>query len=61
MKHTLRITVLLVLLFLIAHFLGLIILNEYTTEQLPLGLEPPEIEETTSFIPVFVGIIIATL
>ncbi|MBS3153478.1 hypothetical protein J4426_02865, partial [Candidatus Woesearchaeota archaeon] len=32
-----------------------------TTEQLPLGLEPPEIEETTSFIPVFVGIIIATL
>ena len=61
MKHTLRITVLLVLLFLISHFLGLIILNEYTTEQLPLGLEPPEIEETTSFIPVFVGIIIATL
>ncbi len=61
MKHTLRITILLVLLFLIAHFLGLIILNNYAAEELPLGLEPPEVEESTSFIPVFIGIIIATL
>src|SRR3989338_3985988 len=61
MKHTLRITLLLVFLFLIAHFLGLIILNNYSAEELPLGLEPPEVEENTSFIPVFIGILLATV
>ena len=61
MKHTLRITLLLVCLFLIAHFLGLIILNNYSAEELPLGLEPPEVEENTSFIPVFIGILLATV
>ena len=56
MKHTLRITLLLVFLFLIAHFLGLIILNNYSAEELPLGLEPPEVEEKPIRRKIFVNV-----
>lgn len=62
MKHTVQVTLVLVLLFLLAQIIGLSIINKYidaqaTTEtgqvtftELPYGLERPEIEKGSSFI-----------
>ncbi len=66
MKHTLKITFLLFLLFLVAHVLGLTILNQYNFvneagKELPYGLQPPEIEQDTSFIPIFIIILVGTV
>src|SRR3989344_1666296 len=66
MKHTLKITILLFLLFLVAHVLGLTILNQYNFvneagKDLPYGLQPPEMEKDTSFIPIFIIILVGTV
>ena len=65
MKHNLKITILLFLLFLVAHVLGLVILNQYNFvnevgKDLPYGLQPPEMEQNTSFIPIFIIILVGT-
>jgi len=73
MKHTLKITLLLVFIFFITQVIGLSITNEYidhkateisgnvTFEALPYNLERPEIEESTSYIWLIAAIIIGTL
>jgi presenilin-like A22 family membrane protease len=63
MKHNLKVTALLIIMFLIAQFIGLIILRPYVVEEkpLPLGIERPQVEETTSFIWIFAVIIIGTI
>ncbi|MCK4589902.1 MAG: hypothetical protein KAT77_05640 [Nanoarchaeota archaeon] len=73
MKHSLKITLLLVLVFLGAQIIGLAITNSYidvekTTEtgeavfeDLPIGLERPEVEETTSFIWILIAVVIGTI
>ncbi|MEM4245190.1 MAG: presenilin family intramembrane aspartyl protease [Candidatus Nanoarchaeia archaeon] len=63
MKHTLQVTILLIVLFLIAQFIGLLIMKPYTVEEkpLPLGIQRPEIEEKTSFVWIFAIIIGATI
>jgi presenilin-like A22 family membrane protease len=73
MKHTLKITLLLVFIFFIAQVIGLAITNKYidhkTTietgkaafEALPYNLERPQIEESTSYIWIISAIIIGTL
>jgi presenilin-like A22 family membrane protease len=64
MKHDLKVTILLVILFLIAQFLGLLIIRPYVTatpEALPYNIERPEFEENTAFIPIFIIIIAATI
>lgn len=73
MKHTLKITLLLVFIFFITQVIGLSITNEYidhkateisgnvTFEALPYNLERPEIEATTSYIWLIAAIIIGTL
>ena len=73
MKHTLKITLLLVFIFFIAQVIGLSITNKYidhkateisgnvTFEALPYSLERPEIEESTSYIYLLVAIIVGTL
>ncbi|MFH1396880.1 MAG: presenilin family intramembrane aspartyl protease [archaeon] len=62
MKHTLQVTLFLVVMFFLAQIIGLAVINEYidhktTTEtgeiaftELPYGLERPEIEQGTAFI-----------
>ena len=62
MKHDLSITLILVFLFLISHFVGLFIIKNYlpTEKSLPLGIQKPEFNEKTSYIPIFISIIIAT-
>ena len=71
MKHTWQVTLILALLFLLSHFVGLIIVDNYLPKtlptgeviekELPLSIERPEIEEKTSFIPIFFIILISTI
>ncbi len=76
MKHTLRVTLLLVALFFFAHLIGLGILNGYlhkeqvvvegeivtnvTWEALPYDVQRPEFDEKTSFLPLILIILAAT-
>mgnify|MGYP001284640421 CR=1 FL=1 len=73
MKHTLKITLILVFIFFITQVIGLSITNKYidhktivetgevTFEALPYNLERPQIEESTSYIWILSAIIIVTL
>ena len=73
MKHTLKITLFLVLIFFAAQIVGLGVTNEYidhnqTAEtgqvvfrELPYNITRPEVDQTQSFIWIFVAIIIGTL
>ncbi|QQG38791.1 MAG: hypothetical protein HYS32_04305 [Candidatus Woesearchaeota archaeon] len=61
MKHTLKITLILVLLFITAQVIGLFIINKYIVKELPYGIEKPEYDEKTSFVPVTILIIIGTI
>lgn len=74
MKHTLKVTIALVLFFFLAQFTGLLVVNHYidhkkTIEKkavawqpLPYNLERPEVKnESTSFIYIAVAIFIGTI
>lgn len=74
MKHTLRVTITLVLFFFMAQFTGLLIINHYidhkkTTETkkvewqpLPYNIERPQVKnESTSFIYVTIAVLIGTI
>ncbi|MFH0868549.1 MAG: presenilin family intramembrane aspartyl protease [Candidatus Woesearchaeota archaeon] len=73
MKHTLKITFLLVFVFFIAQVIGLSITNKYIDhkaiaeigevafEALPYSLERPEIQESTSYIWIVAAVIAGTL
>ena len=59
MKHNLRITTVLLLMFIVTQFIGLYVVDHYAQKDLPLGLETPEIRENKEFNQVFVSIVIA--
>jgi len=73
MKHTAKITAVLLGMFLITQLIGLYVVNYYTqgaisfdgekvnvtSPELPYGLESPELETSTDFNQVFVSIVIA--
>lgn len=62
MKHTVKITTILIILFLLTQFTGLLIIKNYLPrETLPFKIEKPEIQEETSFIPLFITILVATI
>ncbi len=70
MKHTHKVTILLIALFLLSQFFGLFIVKQYLGEsdsgeiewqQLPMNIERPDIEETYSFVPLFFAILLGTL
>ena len=63
MKHTIKVTIILLLLFICSHLIGLFIVNHYlpSTTDLPLRIEKPQFAEETSYIPIFITIIFATL
>ena len=59
MKHNVRITAILLLMFLITQFIGLYVIN-YTSEKgLPFGLETPELEGDREYNQVFIQIVVA--
>lgn len=72
MKHNVRITLLMIFFFFITQIMGIVIVNNYIDREqtiikgepvfsdLPLGVERPEVEESTSYIYIFISIIIGT-
>jgi len=73
MKHSLKIISVLIGIFLLAQFAGLLIVNQYVDVQktaetgqtaykgLPYSIERPEMDQSTSFIFILVGVLIGTL
>lgn len=73
MKHTTRITVILLLTFVLSQVIGLVIVNQYidysrsqesgsvVLSDLPFGERPTVEDESFSFIHIFVAVIIGTL
>jgi len=61
MKHTLKVTAVILAMFVIAQFIGLFVVNHYMAEEndLPLGLETPEIEKESDYYGLFSGIVVA--
>ncbi|MCG2719089.1 MAG: hypothetical protein L6408_09700 [Nanoarchaeota archaeon] len=61
MKHTWIVTIILLTIFFLAQVIGLFITQHYIeTPELPLNIERPELEEGTSFVPLFILILVAT-
>ncbi len=60
MKHNLTVTIIIAVLFFLAHFIGLFITQQYLEVELPYGIERPELESSTSYIPLIIAILIAT-
>ncbi|MEK6952842.1 MAG: presenilin family intramembrane aspartyl protease [Nanoarchaeota archaeon] len=61
MKHNINVTILLVSMFFIAQLIGLYVTDYYLVKELPLGIERPQFNPQTSYIPVFAIILVATL
>ena len=73
MKHTIKITILLISIFLLAQLLGLVIIQNYidvqktaetgttTFEKLPLGIERPPVQPQYSFIYITLAVLIGTI
>ncbi len=73
MKHTLKITLLLVLLFLMSQLIGLVVVNNYidyakteetgqtTYKNLPYSLERPDVPQQTSFLLILFGLFVGTV
>ena len=61
MKHNLKITLILLAMFIVTQFIGLYVVNHYTTsgEGLPYGMETPPIEQEKDFYYVFPSLLIA--
>lgn len=66
MKHNLKITLLLLFLFLASHVVGLYVTKHYLPEAQAIELAPgiifekPQMDQQTSFLPIFIAILIAT-
>jgi presenilin-like A22 family membrane protease len=61
MKHNLKITLIMVALFLAAQFIGLAIIDHYLVGDLPFGIDKPEINEDFSYISIAISLIFVTL
>ncbi len=73
MKHTVGVTILMLVLFFVSQFLGLTILDAYvdkvqtlatgelTYKPLPFDQERPEVEENYSFVYIFIALIVGTI
>ena len=63
MKHDLFVTLVLIFLFLGAHIIGLFVVKNYipSEQQLPLGIEKPQFNERTSYIPITIALIVTTI
>src|SRR3989338_3886226 len=61
MKHNVQVTLVLLGLFILAQLVGLVIIDHYNEKDLPYGIEKPDYKPETSFIPLSVFIIIATV
>lgn len=60
MHQITKATILLISLFLLTQIVGFFILEGYRQKDLPLGLEPPLQGQKTSYLPLLVGLLVAT-
>jgi len=60
MKHNLQVTLILIGLYLLAQYIGLFVTSVYLEKTLPFDIERPELDETYSFLQIFVAILIVT-
>jgi presenilin-like A22 family membrane protease len=61
MKHTLKVTLFLLGLFLLTQFIGLIVVDHYLNNDLPLNIERPEMNPQTSYIALLIILLISTV
>ncbi len=61
MKYGTKITLMIVSLFLLSQLIGLFVVNNYLSEDLPYNLERPDFNVQTSFLPIAFMIIVVTL
>lgn len=61
MKHSLKIVLILLFLFLLSQIIGLLITKSYLTEELPYNIERPQIDEKTSYLHLISIIVIVTI
>ena len=61
MKHKIKISIILLTMFLITQFIGLYVVNYYSAEdkELPYGMQTPEIEKESDYYSFFTSILIA--
>jgi len=59
MKHNVKITAILLLMFLATQFIGLYVVNYYSDKDLPLGLDSPKLEEGREYNQMFLSILVA--
>ncbi len=61
MKHTWKITIILLIMFLITQLIGLAVVKSYLSEErgLPYGMEPPEVKPETSIVSIIIAFAIA--
>ncbi|MEK6845083.1 MAG: hypothetical protein AABX44_02400, partial [Nanoarchaeota archaeon] len=60
MKHKLIIILILLGMFLVTQFIGLYVVNHYSDNELPYGMEPPEeIDPVSAFPSIIIAFIIA--
>lgn len=61
MKHNLKITAIILIMFVITQFIGIYVVDHYLSEEnnLPYGLEPPEVEKQSDYSILFGFIIMA--
>lgn len=59
MKHNVKITAVLLLMFLVTQFIGLYVVDHYSKTDLPLGLESPDLQEEKEYNQMFLSILVA--
>lgn len=61
MKHNLKITIILLAMFVITQFIGLYVVHHYQSEDnaLPYGMETPDVKDQGEFNQIFISIIFA--
>ncbi|MDD5649513.1 MAG: presenilin family intramembrane aspartyl protease [Candidatus Nanoarchaeia archaeon] len=60
MKYNFKVMSLIIALFFIAQLIGLFVINNYLSKDLPYNIERPQFEEATSYIPITLMILVAT-
>ena len=61
MKHSLKITIILVIMFFLAHMIGLYVVHSYVGKAFPFNVEKPKLEKETAYIPIIITMFIATM
>ncbi|MEK6820390.1 MAG: presenilin family intramembrane aspartyl protease [Nanoarchaeota archaeon] len=61
MKHNLKITFILLGMFIVTQLIGLAVINAYTSKELPYGFQPPEMKPEVSFSSIIISFIIAII